>query len=545
MSFEIRERDLLARIGRFKTKSGTFETPALLSVINPNVQPIPPRELGEEFGCEVLITNAYIVKKHFQNEAVKRGIHNFLDFNRVVMTDSGAYQILVYGKKEVQLSNREIIQFQEQIDTDIATILDVPTGWQVSQQYARHTVAETLKRAKELAKVKSRDDIAWVGPVQGGNHLSLVAESARKMGKLPFQIYALGSPTPVMEQYLFDTLVNMIMTAKMNLPLERPLHLFGAGHPFMFSLAIALGCDLFDSAAYAIYAREDRYMTETGTARLRELEYLPCSCPACTRTNPEKAVALPKTERQAFLARHNLYVCFSEIRRIKQSIVEGKLWEHLRTRVQGHPALLQAFKELTKHSRYLEENSPITKKSGLFFFDSLDLSRPEVIRHKTRLSKRYTPPQTAKLLLLLPQTRTKPFHKSWEHQEALKEIQRRLDAETPKVHVCTYSAPFGVVPAELDEVYPLSQHETATPLDTETINYVAEQVANYIAEKHYKRVVLVENRETWQKKVTSVCRRVCKENNFSLAVVQASYPWSKPVLNKLGSTVQSFFRREK
>jgi 7-cyano-7-deazaguanine tRNA-ribosyltransferase len=58
-----------------------------------------------------------------------------------------------------------------------------------------------------------------------------------------------------MEQYLFDILVDMIIAAKMNLPPERPLHLFGAGHPFMFALAVALGCDLFDSAAYAIYAR--------------------------------------------------------------------------------------------------------------------------------------------------------------------------------------------------------------------------------------------------------------------------------------------------
>jgi 7-cyano-7-deazaguanine tRNA-ribosyltransferase len=544
MSFEIRDRDLLARIGRFKTKSGTFETPALLPVINPNVQPVSPKEIGEEFGCEALITNAYIVKKHFQNEAVEKGIHGFLDFKKVVMTDSGAYQILIYGE-DVKLSNREIIQYQEQIDTDIATILDVPTGWQVSKQYAKHTVAETLKSARELEKIKSRDDIAWVGPVQGGNHLNLVAQSAKKMGKLPFQIHALGSPTPVMEQYLFDTLVNMIMTAKMNLPLERPLHLFGAGHPFMFALAIALGCDLFDSAAYAIYAREDRYMTETGTARLRELKYLPCSCPACIKTSPEKTTALSKTERQAFLARHNLYACFSEIKRIKQAIVEGRLWEHLGMRAHGHPALLRAVKELAEYKHYLEENSPVTKKSGLFFFDSLDLSRPEVIRHKTRLSQRYSPPKTAKLLVLLPQTRTKPFHKSWEHQEALKMVQRKLGAKTLKVHVCTYAAPFGVVPAELDEVYPLSQHETATPLDTETVAYVAEQVANYVKEKHYKKVVLVENKETWQKKITSACKRICRENNIPLAVVQARYPRSKSVLKKLGTTVQAAFVGEK
>lgn len=518
MSFEIRDRDLLARIGRLKTKSGVFETPALLPVINPSVQLISPETMRTEFNCQALITNAYIVKKRFEDEAAEKGIHRFLDFNGVVMTDSGAYQILVYGK-EVKITNREIVQYQEQIDTDIATILDVPTGWQVSPQYAKHTVEETLKRAQELAKIKSRGDIAWVGPVQGGNHLNLVAQSAKKMGELPFQIHALGSPTLVMEQYLFDTLVNMIMTAKTNLPLERPLHLFGAGHPFMFSLAVALGCDMFDSAAYAIYARQERYMTETGTARLKELEYLPCSCPACTKTNPESVRNLPRTEKQTFLARHNLYACFSEIKRIKQAVIEGRLWEHLELRAHGHPALLRAVKEMAKYSHVFEEYSPVTKSSGLFYFNSVGLCRPEIVRHRTRLSERHSPSKRQNVLVLLPQTATKPFHKSRQHTETLKEIQEKTGVKTRNIHVCTYAAPFGVIPIELEEVYPLSQHETTMPLETETIDYVAEQVSNYMADRNYEKVIMVEDAETWRKKITQTCRRACQKKNIPLTVM--------------------------
>jgi 7-cyano-7-deazaguanine tRNA-ribosyltransferase len=521
MSFEIHNRDLSARIGRVATKSGTFETPTLLPVINPNLQLISPKEMAEEFGCEALMTNAYIIKKNFEKEAVEEGLHDFLGFPKTVMTDSGAYQLLIYGK-DVQLSNREMIEYQEQVGSDIATILDVPTGWRVTKQYAEYTVDETLRRAKELGKTKSRTDIAWVGPIQGGNHLDLVAESAKKMGKLPFQIHALGSPTPVMEQYLFSTLVDMIVTAKTNLPLERPLHLFGAGHPFMFALAIALGCDLFDSAAYAIFAREGRYMTETGTARLNELEYLPCSCSICSQTNPEKITAAAKMERQRLLARHNLHVCFAEIKRIKQSIVEGRLWEHLTMRARAHPALYSAVRQLSKYSSFFEENSPVTKSSGMFFFNSLDLSRPEVIRYKSRFAERYFPPKTAKTLVLLPQTRTKPFHRSWERQEVTRKVQQRLGNRLSRnMHVCTYAAPFGVVPDELDEVYPLSQHESATPLDEETTSYVAKQVAEYIAEnrKHYQKVVLVENIETWGKEITAVCKQVCKKFSIPLSIV--------------------------
>jgi len=519
MSFEIRERDLLARIGRLETKSGTIETPLLLPVINPKIQPISPKTIQETFKCTTVITNAYIIKKHYQNKAIQKGIHNLLDFSGVIMTDSGAYQILVYG--DVEVTPEEIVQYQENINTDIATILDVPTGWGVSERYAQQTVNETLKRAKQLTKIKTRDDILWVGPVQGGQHLNLIARSARKMGKLPFQIHALGSPTPVMEQYHFDTLVDMIMTAKMNLPLERPLHLFGAGHPFMFALAIALGCDFFDSAAYAIYAREDRYMTEQRTIKLKELKYFPCSCPACIKNNPQNVKALTKTERQKMLALHNLYVSFSELKRVKQAIIEGRLWEHLELRAHGHPALLQALKNLKKHSESLEKYSPATKKSGLFFFSSLGLTRPEVIRHRRKISERYSPPKEAKILVLLPQTPMRPFHKSREHQRMLKENEQKLGNKLNKIHVCTYAAPFGVIPTELDQIYPLSQYEIATPYDIETINYVAEQVGNYITTMDYEQVILLQDVETWKGKITTACKEACEKKKISLTSLQS------------------------
>ncbi len=541
MSFEIRDRDLLARIGRFETKSGVIETPLLLPVINPTVQPVSPKTLQREFNCRALITNAYIIKKNFKDVAVEKGIHGFLDFSGVIMTDSGAYQILVYG--DVDTNPEEIVRYQEEIGTDIATILDVPTGWRVSKRYATHTVNETLSRARKLAEVKTRDDTAWVGPVQGGQHLDLVARSAREMGKLPFQIYALGSPTLVMEQYLFDILVDMTMTAKMNLPQDRPLHLFGAGHPFMFALAVALGCDFFDSAAYAIYAREDRYMTECGTTKLGELKYFPCSCPVCIKNDPDGVMAVPKVERQEMLAKHNLHVSFAELRRIKQAITEGRLWEYLELRAHGHPTLLQALKKLGKYSECLEKQSPVTKKSGLFFFSSLGLARPEVVRHRTRIFEGYSPPRKAKVLVLLPQTRTKPFHKSKEHQKVLKKIQQRIGEEVDKVHVCTYAAPFGIIPMELDEVYPLSQHEIATPLDAETIAYVAKQVADYIETTSYEKIILLQDAETWKEEIVAVCRRVCKKKKTPFTVLRGRKHWDKSTLDDFVTAIQDAVER--
>ena len=138
MSFEIVNRDLMARIGKFETKSGVVETPLLFPVINPSIQPILPKTLEEDFGCKALITNAYIINKNFKETAVEKGLHKFLNFNGSIMTDSGAYQLLIY--EGVETTPKEIVQFQEAIDTDIATILDSPTGWGVSKEYARYTV---------------------------------------------------------------------------------------------------------------------------------------------------------------------------------------------------------------------------------------------------------------------------------------------------------------------------------------------------------------------------------------------------------------------
>jgi len=448
----------------------------------------------------------------------------------VMMTDSGAYQILQYGG--VKVTPEEIVQYQEQIDTDIATILDVPTGWAVSKQHARQTVNETLKRAKDLAKVKTRDDIAWVGPIQGGQHLNLVALSAREMGRLPFNIHALGSPTRVMEQYLFDTLVDMVMTAKMNLPVERPLHLFGAGHPFMFALAVALGCDLFDSAAYAIYARQDRYMTEHGTVRLRELEHLPCSCPVCTESDFESVRAMPKAERQEKLAEHNLYVSLSEIKRIKQAIAEGRLWEHLEMRAHGHPALFKALKGLGKYSEYVEKNSPVVKRSGLFFFGSVGLNRPEVVRHRKRIEN-YSSPSEAEILVLLPQTMNKPFHKSREQQRLLEEIQHKLSDKMNRIHICTYAAPFGVIPTELDEVYPLSQYEIATPFDAEMKDYTAKQVANHIEAATHKEVILLNDAENWGEAISKACKKIGRRKGVKTTVLHSKDTWGKLMVENL------------
>ncbi|MFW6111140.1 MAG: tRNA guanosine(15) transglycosylase TgtA [Thermoproteota archaeon] len=509
MSFEVRDQDLLGRIGRLETKSGVVETPLFLPVVNPAMQMVAPRRMYHHFGCEGLITNAYILRKEFPNQVVREGLHGFLDFNGMIMTDSGAYQLLVYG--DIEITPQEVVEFQEEIGSDVATILDIPTGWKVSREHAEETVEATVRRGRELFTLKGREDVLWVGPVQGGGYLDLVARSSWKMGGMPFQVHALGSPTKIMQNYRFDILADMVLTAKTHLPIQRPLHLFGAGHPMMFSLAVALGCDLFDSAAYALYARKGRYLTEQGTFRLNELEYFPCSCPHCTKYTPQEVRDMPKEERETFLGEHNLYACQAEMRRIKQAIREGRMWEHLRQRCQVHPALLQALKKLENYREYMEEHSPAIKRGGIFFFDRWDLARPEVVRYNKRLKERYTPPEEAEILLLLPQTPTKPFSNSPQFTEIMKVLPLTWE---DKIHICFYVTPFGVVPRELDEVFPLCQYETTFPPDHETLGFIVERVQRYLEETSYRMVILVNDPENWDQTILEAAEEVCKRKGI-------------------------------
>ncbi|WP_054853990.1 tRNA-guanine transglycosylase [Vulcanisaeta distributa] len=105
MSFEILEKDLAGRIGRLRTRSGIIETPALFPVINPVKQVISLSDiLG--IGFNQVITNAYLLKRHYGDLVREVGVHKLLNWDKPIMTDSGAYQLLMYGKVEVSPPER-------------------------------------------------------------------------------------------------------------------------------------------------------------------------------------------------------------------------------------------------------------------------------------------------------------------------------------------------------------------------------------------------------------------------------------------------------
>ncbi|MCW3982192.1 MAG: DUF5591 domain-containing protein, partial [Candidatus Bathyarchaeota archaeon] len=127
-------------------------------------------------------------------------------------------------------------------------------------------------------------------------------------------------------------------------------------------------------------------------------------------------------------------------------------------------------------------------------------------------------------------------HKAEEIKQLNRRIRQDFPLEQELVHVCVYAAPFGVVPLELDEVYPLSQHEIATPVDLETVGYVAERVRDYLASSSYKKIVLVED-AAWKGRVSSACNRL-KRKGLSITVLSVREKLNDKVLNDFMSTLR-------
>ena len=250
----------------------------------------------------------------------------------------------------------------------------------------------TLERAGEAENAKF---VVNAG-IQGSTFLDLRKKAAREIGKR-FRLCAIGGIVRLMEDYRFSDLVDIIVTVKKNLPMNRVVHAFGLGHPLSMGLAVALGCDIFDSAAYALYAQEFRYITEHGTKKLHDIEHLPCSCPVCSKYGTELK-ELPNEEKIRELARHNLYVTIEELNRIKEAIREGALWELLSIRARSHPSLIEAINRATRHNKFLSKLDPITKNSGFFVSGRESRQRTEVINTRVR-AKRVT---SKKLIMLKP-----------------------------------------------------------------------------------------------------------------------------------------------
>lgn len=163
---------------------------------------------------------------------------------------------------------------------------------------------------------------------------------------------------------------------------------------------------------------------------MEDLRYLPCSCPVCRSHTPEELMSCEN--RVEKLALHNLHVTFEEIRRVKQSIWEGSLWELLEERCRAHPRMVDGMRAICDQSRWLERLDPVSKSTP-FYLGPESVARPVVIRYGSRIGR-----IELKGDVLVTDSREEEV------------VAEGFD------HVLRFKPPFGPYPPELAETSPLN-----------------------------------------------------------------------------------------
>ena len=445
--FEIIKSDLAGRIGILHTNHGKIETPAFVPVIHPVRQKISTKKI-RKMGFDLVITNAYITKKNFDEGQNTRKIHDIIDFDGAIMTDSGGYQVLEYG--DVDVSPTDMAKFEQTIGSDIAIPLDKPTGFGLPKRKAKSFVEHTLKVSKKTLQMSLNNGQIWVGPIQGGEHMDLVKTSTKSLVDYGFQMLALGSPVEFMESYEYRLLAEMIISAKKHIPYSIPLHLFGAGHPLTIPLAVALGCDTFDSASYMLYAKHGRYITDDRTVHLSKITNFSCLCEVCLEFKPRELEALNEDEKINNIALHNLFAIKSEVDKVKETIYEGRLWEYVLKKMRSHPKLFEAQDVFVQNSSFFLPSTPKFKESAIFLFLKEDQFRPEILAFHNIVRKFKSKKIT---IVLTGESIQRPFYLSKEYEDLKVGIKN-----DDSVQFCQVNPFLGIIPLEISDVFPAAHY---------------------------------------------------------------------------------------
>ena len=93
--YKLLAKDGNARRGEVETKHGIFQTPAFMPVGTYGaVKSISP-EILDTLQAEIILSNTYHLMERPGVEIIKAngGLHNFMSWNKPILTDSGGYQV--------------------------------------------------------------------------------------------------------------------------------------------------------------------------------------------------------------------------------------------------------------------------------------------------------------------------------------------------------------------------------------------------------------------------------------------------------------------
>ncbi|MBN2880856.1 tRNA guanosine(34) transglycosylase Tgt [Candidatus Woesearchaeota archaeon] len=308
--FEITHTDGKARCGILTTAHGKVKTPFFMPVASKgSVKGVEPEKL-KELGFESIISNSFLLSQGPGTDAIKKcgGIHEFMNFNKTIFTDSGGFQVLsnkllrkktddgvifkgINGKDE-KYTPEHAIDVQLELNSDVAmTLDDVAHHGLNGKDYVdaikrTHTWArKSLEYHKQQKKELDSKQLLF-GIAQGGTRTEYRRFSTYKLNNMDFDGFALGGLVIGESR---DDLMHAIDVSVSHFDEHKIRYLMGLGSPPDIVRAIGFGVDCFDSIYPTSNARHGALLTATGRLDILKTKYRDdtnpieenCTCEVC------------------------------------------------------------------------------------------------------------------------------------------------------------------------------------------------------------------------------------------------------------------------
>ncbi len=359
MKFELKNTDNLARRGTLTFDRGEVQTPAFMPVGTcGTVKGLSPEEV-KDLNAEIILGNTFHLWLRPGTEVIKAhgDLHDFMKWNRPILTDSGGFQVFSLGKirkiKEegvyfknpingdnVFLSPEVSMQIQYDLGSDIVMSFDECTPYPATEDYARKSMELSMRWAlrsrKEFDRLENKN--ALFGIVQGGVFPTLRKESVEKLLEIGFDGYAVGGLAVGEPKEMREKVLDYVLSL---LPQDKPRYLMGVGKPEDIVEGVRRGIDMFDCVMPTRNARNGHLFTRNGVIKIRNSKYIKdtqpldpeCGCYTCRNYSRAYLHHLDKCN-EILGARlnsiHNLYYYEELMSKIRSAIEQGTFEEFVK-----------------------------------------------------------------------------------------------------------------------------------------------------------------------------------------------------------------------
>lgn len=354
--FNVTHTDGRARTGRLSLHHGVVETPVFMPVGTVgSVKSLTPSDL-KDIGAEIILGNTYHLWLRPGLEVVESfgGMHDFIRWDRPMLTDSGGFQIFSLGSlnklteegahfqshldgTKLTLTPELAVKIQETLGSDIHMVLDECTKYPATHSEAEKSMERSMRWALRCRKAKTRAELCQFGIVQGGVYHDLRQRSARSLMEIGFEGYAIGGLSVGETK---SEMAESIDSSTEVLPVDQPRYLMGVGTPLDIVEGISRGVDMFDCVMPTRNGRNGSLFTSMGRINIKNQKYkldhgpLDPACPCYTCRTFSRAylrhlfVSGELTCLRLFTL-HNLTYYIELIKRVRAAIREGKLGQIL------------------------------------------------------------------------------------------------------------------------------------------------------------------------------------------------------------------------